>query len=161
MLALTPAERRDLRAKAHRLHPVVSVGHHGLTPAVLHEIDVNLLAHELIKVRVFADDRGAREALVAQTTFPHTHPSLPGHFPGRPIVPGVLLLASVEEMLRQVGLRVVECKQAKFLAPVLPDQVVTIRVDFDQRSTAHFEIVVATRIVVSGSLGCADIGGAP
>jgi acyl-coenzyme A synthetase/AMP-(fatty) acid ligase len=105
--------------------------------------------------------RGAREALVAQTTFPHTHPSLPGHFPGRPIVPGVLLLASVEEMLRQVGLRVVECKQAKFLAPVLPDQVVTIRVDFDQRSTAHFEIVVATRIVVSGSLGCADIGGAP
>jgi acyl-coenzyme A synthetase/AMP-(fatty) acid ligase len=104
--------------------------------------------------------RGAREALVAQTTFPHTHPALPGHFPGRPIVPGVLLLASVEEMLRQVGLRVVECKQAKFLAPVLPDQVVTIRVDFDQRSTAHFEIVAATRIVVSGSLGCADIGGA-
>lgn len=66
MLALTPAERRDLRAKAHRLHPVVSVGHHGLTPAVLHEIDVNLLAHELIKVRVFADDRGAREALLAR-----------------------------------------------------------------------------------------------
>ena len=66
MLALTPAERRDLRAKAHRLHPVVSVGHHGLTPAVLHEIDVNLLAHELIKVRVFADDRDAREALLAR-----------------------------------------------------------------------------------------------
>src|SRR5258708_28189560 len=66
MLALTPAARRDLRAKAHRLHPVVSVGQHGLTPAVLHEIDVNLLAHELIKVRVFADDRGAREALLAR-----------------------------------------------------------------------------------------------
>src|SRR6266404_9125935 len=66
MLALTPTERRDLRAKAHRLHPVVSVGHHGLTPAVLHEIDVNLLAHELIKVRVFADDRSARETLLAR-----------------------------------------------------------------------------------------------
>ena len=63
---LTPAERRDLRAKAHRLHPVVSVGQHGLTPAVLHEIDVNLLAHELIKVRVFDDARGAREALLAR-----------------------------------------------------------------------------------------------
>jgi putative YhbY family RNA-binding protein len=66
MLALTPAERRDLRAKAHRLHPVVSVGQHGLTPAVLHEIDVNLLAHELIKVRVFDDDRDAREALLTR-----------------------------------------------------------------------------------------------
>src|SRR5258708_35463249 len=66
MLALTPAARRDLRAKAHRLHAVVSVGQHGLTPAVLHEIDVNLLAHELIKVRVFADDRSARETLLAR-----------------------------------------------------------------------------------------------
>jgi RNA-binding protein len=66
MLALTPAERRDLRARAHALHPVVSVGQHGLTPAVLHEIDVNLLAHELIKVRVFADGRGAREVLLAR-----------------------------------------------------------------------------------------------
>jgi putative YhbY family RNA-binding protein len=66
MLSLTPAERRDLRAKAHRLHPVVSVGQHGLTAGVLHEIDVNLLAHELIKVRVFNDDRGAREAVLSR-----------------------------------------------------------------------------------------------
>jgi RNA-binding protein len=66
MLSLTPAERRDLRAKAQRLHPVVSVGQQGLTPSVLHEIDVNLLAHELIKVRVFNADRNAREAVFAQ-----------------------------------------------------------------------------------------------
>jgi putative YhbY family RNA-binding protein len=62
--ALTPIERRELRAKAHHLHPVVSVGQHGLTAAVLHEIDVNLIAHELIKVRVFSDDRGERETLL-------------------------------------------------------------------------------------------------
>jgi len=43
---------------------VVSIGQHGLTPAVLHEIDVNLMAHELIKVRVFDDDRAARDALL-------------------------------------------------------------------------------------------------
>jgi RNA-binding protein len=66
MLSLTPAERRDLRAKAQRLHPVVSVGQQGLTPSVLHEIDVNLLAHELIKVRVFNPDRDAREAVFAR-----------------------------------------------------------------------------------------------
>jgi len=63
MLELTPAERRDLRARAHRLEPVVSVGQQGLTPAVLREIDVSLKAHELIKVRVFAD-RTVRVALL-------------------------------------------------------------------------------------------------
>ena len=66
MLSLTPAERRDLRSKAHRLRPVVSVGQHGLTAGVLHEIDINLLAHELIKVRVFNDDRVAREAVLSR-----------------------------------------------------------------------------------------------
>jgi RNA-binding protein len=64
MRTLTPAERRAYRAKAHPLHPVVIIGHHGLTPAVVHEIDVNLLAHELIKIRVFEDDRDARAALL-------------------------------------------------------------------------------------------------
>ena len=66
MRTLTPSERRAFRAKAHHLHPFVIVGQHGLTPAVLHEIDVNLLAHELIKIRVSSDDRGAREALLAR-----------------------------------------------------------------------------------------------
>jgi RNA-binding protein len=64
MPAVTPTQRRELRAKAHHLHPVVFVGHHGLTAAVLHEIDVNLLAHELIKIRVFNEDREKREEML-------------------------------------------------------------------------------------------------
>jgi putative YhbY family RNA-binding protein len=66
MKPLTPAERRDLRAKAHHLDPVVLVGHHGLTPAVLHEVDLALLKHELVKVRIASDDRALREAALAQ-----------------------------------------------------------------------------------------------
>lgn len=66
MLVLTPQQRRELRAKAHHLHPVVSIGQHGLTPQVLHEVDVALKAHELVKVRVFDDDRAAREAMLAR-----------------------------------------------------------------------------------------------
>ena len=66
MRTLAPAQRRAFRAQAHSLHPVVAIGQHGLTAAVLHEIDVNLLAHELIKIRVFGDDRGAREVLLAR-----------------------------------------------------------------------------------------------
>lgn len=63
---LSPAARRNLRAQAHHLEPVVTVGHHGLTPPVLHEIDLALLAHELVKVRVLGDDRTAREAMLGQ-----------------------------------------------------------------------------------------------
>ena len=59
MKPLSPAERRALRAQAHHLDPVVLVGQHGLTPAVLHEIDLALLKHELVKVRIATDDRAA------------------------------------------------------------------------------------------------------
>ena len=66
MRTLTPTERRELRAQAHHLNPVVSIGREGLTAAVLHEIDVNLLAHELVKIRVFGDNRQARELVLAR-----------------------------------------------------------------------------------------------
>ena len=66
MTPLTPAERRDLRAKAHHLEPVVMIGQHGLTPQVLHEIDLALFAHELIKVKVLGDDRDVRNAILDQ-----------------------------------------------------------------------------------------------
>lgn len=59
---LTPLERRELRARAHHLHPVVIVGEAGLTPEVLREIEANLKSHELIKVRLAGDDRDARAA---------------------------------------------------------------------------------------------------
>ena len=64
MATLTSAARRALRAKAHHLQPVVAIGANGLTRAVLHEIDVNLIAHELVKIRVFDADRDAREELL-------------------------------------------------------------------------------------------------
>ena len=53
---------REMRARAHNLSPVVSIAEKGLSPAVLKEIDVNLNAHELIKVRVHGDSREDRLA---------------------------------------------------------------------------------------------------
>lgn len=61
---LTPAERQALKARAHRLNPVVLIGEAGLAPAVLAEIDRALQAHELIKIRVMGAERGARDALL-------------------------------------------------------------------------------------------------
>ena len=62
-IELTPAERRAHRADAHHLSPVVLIGGDGMTANVRKEIDAALNAHGLIKVRVFSDDRAARELM--------------------------------------------------------------------------------------------------
>jgi len=65
-IQLTPAERREHRANAHHLDPVVLIGGDGLTAAVQKEVNAGLNAHGLIKVRVFNDDRAAREQMYLQ-----------------------------------------------------------------------------------------------
>lgn len=61
---LTPRQRQALKARAHALEPVVTIGHARLTEGVLREIDRALTAHELIKIRVGGDDREARAGLL-------------------------------------------------------------------------------------------------
>jgi RNA-binding protein len=59
--ALSAAERRRLRARAHPLAPVAQVGRHGLSDAFLAELDRALASHELVKVRM-RGERGERTA---------------------------------------------------------------------------------------------------
>jgi putative YhbY family RNA-binding protein len=66
MLTLTIEQRRDLKARAHPLNPVVMIGNAGLSPSVLDEIARALKSHELIKIRVMSDDREAREAMLTE-----------------------------------------------------------------------------------------------
>lgn len=66
MLNLTPAQRRNLRARAHALRPVVFIGDKGLSQSVIDEIGSSLDSHELIKVRAGEVDRDARDTLLAQ-----------------------------------------------------------------------------------------------
>jgi putative YhbY family RNA-binding protein len=66
LIELTPAERKEKRGDAHHLDPVVMIGADGLTAAVLKEAEVAIKSHGLIKVRVFSDDRAAREALLLE-----------------------------------------------------------------------------------------------
>lgn len=65
MLNLSSDERRALRARAHSLHPVVSISENGLSESVIREVEASLASHELIKVRVYNDDRQAREEFFA------------------------------------------------------------------------------------------------
>jgi RNA-binding protein len=55
-----------LRGLAHSLNPVVMIGNNGLTESVLKEIDVNLNAHELIKIKVMGDDRELRKQMLEE-----------------------------------------------------------------------------------------------
>ncbi len=65
-IQLTPAQRKEHRAEAHHLDPVVMIGNDGLTAAVVKEADAALNAHGLIKIRVLGDDRAAREQMYMQ-----------------------------------------------------------------------------------------------
>ena len=68
------------------------------------------------------------------------HPSLPGHFPGHPIVPGVLLLAEIFAQLTKVhpGFGVAALEQAKFLRPVRPSEVVALASRMGEGGRVHF-----------------------
>lgn len=55
-----------LRGLAHNLNPVVMIGNAGLTENIIKEIELNLNAHELIKVQVAVDDRDARKAFLLE-----------------------------------------------------------------------------------------------
>ena len=64
--SLSPVERKALKARAHRLEPVVWIGDDGVSDAVVAEIDRALAAHELIKARAAGLARGAREAALGE-----------------------------------------------------------------------------------------------
>ncbi|MCX7556838.1 ribosome assembly RNA-binding protein YhbY [Xanthomonadaceae bacterium JHOS43] len=63
---LSANQKRYLRGLAHPLKPVILMGAKGLTDSLLAELDLALEHHELVKVRITAEDREARDALVAE-----------------------------------------------------------------------------------------------
>lgn len=66
MLTITPTERRALKALAHALSPVVMIGEAGLSAGVIKELEQGLKSHELIKVKVFSDERETRETMLEE-----------------------------------------------------------------------------------------------
>jgi RNA-binding protein len=64
-MSITEKQKRWLKKQSHHLKPVVTLGQHGLTEAVLAEIELALSHHELLKVKVNAGDREERDAAIA------------------------------------------------------------------------------------------------
>lgn len=60
--SLTNAQKRDLKARAQRLEPILKVGHGGLSPAFLKSLNEALAHHELVKVK-FSDFKEEKKTL--------------------------------------------------------------------------------------------------
>jgi RNA-binding protein len=65
-IALSNAQKRYLRGLAHDLKPVVMVGAKGVAAPLLAELDQALELHELVKVKVAAEDREQRDAWIGE-----------------------------------------------------------------------------------------------
>jgi len=63
-MPMTPKMRQHLKAKAHKLKPIVLIGSNGLTDAVQKEIDRALTDHELIKIRLPSIERDEKQTLL-------------------------------------------------------------------------------------------------
>lgn len=63
-MPLEGKEKRALRARAHHLSPVVTVGAAGVSDSLLAELERALEDHELVKLRIAADDRDSRKKLI-------------------------------------------------------------------------------------------------
>ncbi|MEO5881540.1 MAG: 3-hydroxyacyl-ACP dehydratase [Caldimonas sp.] len=94
------------------------------------------------------------------------HPAFAGHFPGRPILPGVALVAEAMEaaaadpvLARAIG-PAPRLSVVKFLEPVGPGVPLAIDLRLEAR-TVSFSIGEGSRVVASGQFVRADLDAAP
>lgn len=86
---------------------------------------------------------------------PADHPSLPGHFPGRPLVPGVVLLDRVLEAIESTHapLGALRLPQVKFVQPLLPDEPARIELQADADAARwRFRILRGDELIASGEV---------
>lgn len=95
---------------------------------------------------------------VTDILIPANHPAFAGHFPGMPIVPGVVLLDEVlSAIAAQRGVSCDRCSliAVKFKAVVSPGQPLTLRLDASGSHGVRFELLSAGRPVASGAIAVA------
>ena len=88
-----------------------------------------------------------------QFSIPSDHPSLPGHFPGRPIVPGVVVLERVLDAIESTHgpLGALRLPQVKFLQPLLPGETADVLLSGDAPRW-RFRVVRGETLLASGEV---------
>ena len=64
-MQLTGKQKNYLRGLAHNINPIITIGANGLSEAVLNELESALEYHELLKIKLPADDKAAKACLMA------------------------------------------------------------------------------------------------
>ncbi len=88
-------------------------------------------------------------------TVPADHPAFAGHFPGTPIVPGVLLLETALHAIAEatgMALDVCTINSVKFLSPANPGDEVAVVHTISASGSIHFHVVAGARKLASGSI---------
>lgn len=89
---------------------------------------------------------------------PADHPCLAGHFPGNPVVPGVVVLDQVAAALaRCEGGSLVGFSQVKFVAPLLPEQRAELQLELTD-ARLRFRVVRGDTVIASGEASVASSG---
>ena len=88
-------------------------------------------------------------------TVPLDHPAFAGHFPGTPVLPGVVLLDLALQIIADssgIALDLCEISSVKFLSPARPGDELVIEHSVSASGTVNFDIVAGTRKIASGSI---------
>lgn len=70
-MELTNPQKKKLKGIAHDLHPLVTIAQDGLKESIHDEIDTALSFHQLVKVKIVADDRDKRKDFIDQLSKKH------------------------------------------------------------------------------------------